>query len=207
MYVRVWHVAYALLTAHSCCGCAQTEAQPVAVSDLGSQTKLTLRTCGVVESTTMESVFRTWTNPAGKVLQTTSIDYAFRKGDGSSAGTGDWWLRANRFPVSSYQVDYVLTSNGVDYGDLVARAEIPAELINPKNKTLLKGGYTGSLCIARPDGGEGFAPKWNLEFYTSDRAVRRAVIGALVFKAIRDNRRSPTTGEYVDNEWYAQKRG
>jgi len=180
----------------------EARAEPVAVSDLGSQTKLTLRTCGDTESAAIESIFRTWTAPSGAVLETTSLEYAIRSSADDDAASGAAWrLMANRFPVASYVVDFHLTSNGVDFGDRVARAEIPAELVSPANRTATnKGGYSGTLCIPQPDGGKGYAPKWNIEFFTSDQAIRRAVVGTVVFKAVRDNRRSPTTGEVVDND-------
>jgi hypothetical protein len=177
----------------------ETKAEPVAVSDLGSQTKLTLRHCGETESAAIESIFRTWTTPAGAVLKTTSLEYSIRS-SAKAAGGGEWSIMANRFPVASYVVDFHLASNGVDFGDRVARAEIPSELINPVNKSATKGGYSGTLCIPRPDGGTGNAPKWYIEFFTTDQAIRRAVVGTVVFKAVRDDRRSPTTGEIVDND-------
>ena len=177
----------------------EAKAEPVAVSDLGSQTKLTLRHCGETESATIESIFRTWTTPAGAVLKTTSLEYSIRS-SAKAAGGGEWSIMANRFPVASYVVDFHLSSNGVDFGDRVARAEIPSELINPVNKSATKGGYSGTLCVPRPDGGTGNAPKWYIEFFTSDQAIRRAVVGTVVFKAVRDDRRSPTTGEIVEND-------
>jgi hypothetical protein len=74
----------------------------------------------------------------------------------------------------------------------------PSALTNPLNKSIAeKLGYTGSLCIARPDGAEGFAPKWNIEFFTAHRAIRRAILGAVVLKSVRDDRRSPTSGEVL----------
>jgi len=54
----------------------QAPAEPLAVSDLGSQTQFSVSTCGKTESTTIESIFRTWTNPAGAVLGMTSLEYA-----------------------------------------------------------------------------------------------------------------------------------
>jgi hypothetical protein len=54
----------------------QAPAEPLAVSDLGSQTQFSVSTCGKTESTTIESIFRTWTNPAGAVLDMTSLEYA-----------------------------------------------------------------------------------------------------------------------------------
>ena len=181
----------------------EKKAEPIALSDMGSQTKLTFRTCdGKPESTAVESIFRSWTTPGGRVLATTSLEYSMSSGSSpQEAGEAPWFLKANRFPVASFQIDFFLTTNGSDFGDRVARADIPQELINPVNKTLAKlGGYSGTLCIDRPDGEKGYAPKWLVEFFTSDRALRRAVVGAVVAKAVRDNRRSPTTGELVDND-------
>jgi hypothetical protein len=175
----------------------ESEAEPKAVSDLGSQTKLTLRTCSGIESTAIESIFRTWTDSKGKVHQTTSLEYSLREEKQES-----WWIVATRFPVSSYQFDFFLTSNGKDFGDRIARVEIPLDLIQPASKSAAakNPAYSGNLCIPRTDGASGYAPKWQIEFFTSDQAVRRAVLGAVVLKAVRDDRRSSTSGEFVDNE-------
>ena len=128
-------------------------------------------------------------------------------------------LKVIRFPVASPVFDFIILGNNSDFGDRVARVEMPPgthftcctgtkvqiltqlwppALTNPLNKSLAeKLGYTGSLCIARPDGAEGFAPKWNVEFFTGKQAIRRAILGAVVLKSVRDDRRSPTSGEVL----------
>ena len=172
------------------------DGDPAAVSDMGSQTRLTFRACGSTEAKGLESVYRSWTTSGGSVLQKPSLEYSV-----SQESDAGWKLTAKRFPVSSHTWDFVIeSSSGKDAGDRVARAVLPPDLINPRNRTAAQAGYTGTLCVSRRDGGKGFEAKWNVEFFSSDLAVRRAVVAAVVMKAVRDHRRSPTTGEYVDNE-------
>eukprot|EP00281_Chroomonas_sp_CCMP1168_P025928 CAMPEP_0206226094 /NCGR_PEP_ID=MMETSP0047_2-20121206/7889_1 /ASSEMBLY_ACC=CAM_ASM_000192 /TAXON_ID=195065 /ORGANISM="Chroomonas mesostigmatica_cf, Strain CCMP1168" /LENGTH=446 /DNA_ID=CAMNT_0053649121 /DNA_START=193 /DNA_END=1533 /DNA_ORIENTATION=+ len=144
------------------------EAEPLAVSLLGSQTRLRLSGCTESSSADIvESVTRT---PAGQ----STLEYLI------TAEDDQWIIQANNFPTTSFVIDFLDKTQGPSFGDRVARARKPS-----------MEAFDMSFCSTGSEG----RTQWEIEYFTSDPQYRQAVLAAMIGKAFRDDSRDPATGE------------
>lgn len=153
---------------------------PDTISNLGSRVQFNMKGCdGKVESTAIEAIHRPLEADISNVAY---LEYTL---EGVNA---DWTVNVNRFSLASFQFDFISTTADEAFGDRLARATIGAADGS-------EGVFSASLC------GKTFDPyKWKLEFFTSDLEIRRAIVGMVVTKAIRDDRRDGPSGEEVPSQ-------
>eukprot|EP00960_Hanusia_phi_P023211 685730-Hanusia_phi.AAC.2 len=97
----------------------------------------------------------------------------------SSTSNDNWVITTPNVPLTSYQLDFSLKSDKSPSEEKVAKAQI-TDYSNREN-------YSANLCVRGSDGS--YMPKWSIEFFTDDAAVRRSILACVLFKAMRDDRR------------------